>query len=102
MNIDPFKDSIVYYTYESKGKFLPKSATPGGVQVKTRQGQNPDRVRRATRIFIGQGRFSEARAQSLFIFQINSDKIWTHVVILDIRGLKVCNIFNGTTMVGAV
>ena len=57
--------------------------------------------KRAPRIFIGQGRFSEARAQFLFIFQINSDKIRAHVVILDIRGLKVSNIFNlhsqGTT-----
>ena len=58
--------------------------------------------RRVPRVFIGQGSFSEARAQFLFIFQINSDKIRVHVVILEIRGLKVCNIFNGTIMVGAV
>ena len=49
-------------------------------------------LRRAPRVFIGQGRFSEARAQFSFFFQISSDK----------RGLKVYNIFNGTTMVGAV
>ena len=45
--------------------------------------------KRAPRIFIGQGRFSEARAQFLFIFQINSDKIRADVVILEIRGLSL-------------
>ena len=51
---------------------------------------------------IRQGSFPEARAQYLFIFQIKSDKIRAQVVILDLRGLKFCNIFNGTIMVGAV
>ena len=58
--------------------------------------------RRAPRFFIGQGRFSEARAQILFVFQVSSDKLRALVAILDLRGLKVYNIFNGTTMVGAV
>ena len=56
--------------------------------------------RRAPRVFIGQGRFSEDRAQ--FFFQISSDKIRDRVAILYLRGLKVCNIFYGTPMVGAV
>ena len=38
----------------------------------------------APRIFIGQGRFSEVRAQFLF-FQINA--LRARVVILDVRGL---------------
>ena len=58
--------------------------------------------RRAPRVFIGQGRFSEARAQFSFFFQIISDKLRARVVILNLRGLKGCNIFNSTTMVGAV
>ena len=58
--------------------------------------------RRAPKVFIGQGRFSEARAQLSFFFQIISDKLRDHVVILNLRGLKGCNNFNGTTMVGAV
>ena len=58
--------------------------------------------RHATGFFIGQGRFSKARAQFLFFFQISSDKLRALVAILDLRGLKVYNIFNGTTMVGAV
>ena len=56
--------------------------------------------RRAPRVFIGQGRFSEDRAQ--FFFQISSDKLRARVPILDLRGLQVYNIFNDTTMVGAV
>ena len=35
-------------------------------------------------------------------FQVSSDKLRARVVSLDLRGLKVYNIFNGTTMVGAV
>ena len=58
-------------------------------------------ARRALRDFIGQGRFSEARAQFLF-FQVSSDKLRARVAILDFRGFKVYKILNGTTMVGAV
>ena len=36
------------------------------------------------------------------IFQISSDKLRGRVAVVDLRGLKVYNIFNGTTMVGAV
>ena len=57
-------------------------------------------ARRALRDFIGQGRFSEARAQ--FLFQVSSDKLRARVAILDFRGFKVYKILNGTTMVGAV
>ena len=53
------------------------------------------------KVFIRQGRFSEARAQFLF-FQISSNKLKAGVAILDLRRLHVYNIFNGTTMVGAV
>ena len=35
-------------------------------------------------------------------FQVSSDKLRARVASLDLRGLKVYNIFNGTTMVGAV
>ena len=41
-------------------------------------------------VFIGQGRFTEVRAQKK-----------ARVASLDLSGLKL-NIFNGTTMVGAV
>ena len=58
-------------------------------------------TRRAPRVFIGQGRFSKARAQFEF-FQISSDKLRSRRAILDLRGLKVYSIFNGTTMAGAV
>ena len=58
-------------------------------------------VRRASRVFIGQGRFSEARAQFLF-FQISSNKLRSRVAIPDSRGVKVYSIFNGTTIAGAV
>ena len=44
--------------------------------------------RRALKKFIGQGRFSEARAQFLF-FQIGSEKLRACVAILDFRGFKV-------------
>ena len=53
------------------------------------------------RVFIGQGRFFEARAQFLF-FKVSSDKLRARVASLNLRGLKGCNIFNGTTMVGAI
>ena len=72
---------------KARVNFCPKAQLPVVVQVKTRQGQNPDRVRRAPRIVIGQRRFSEARAR---------------VTSLGLRGLKVYNIFNGTTMIGKI
>ena len=50
--------------------------------------------RRALRVLIGQERFSEARAQFSFFFQIISDKLRARVVILNLRGLKGCHIFN--------
>ena len=52
-------------------------------------------------VLIGQGRFSEGRARILF-FQICSDKLRNRVAMLDLKGLKVYNIFDGTTMAGAV
>ena len=36
------------------------------------------------------------------MFQVSSDKLKARVASLDLRGLKVYNIFNGTTMVGAL
>ena len=53
-------------------------------------------------VFTGQGRFSEARADCFIFFQINSDKLRAPVVILDLRELKFYNIFNDTTVIGAV
>ena len=47
------------------------------------------------KVFIRQGRFSEARAQFLF-FQISSNKLRSRVAIPDSRGVKVYSIFNGT------
>ena len=35
-------------------------------------------------------------------FQINSDKLNACVSIIELRGLEVCDIFNCTTIVGAI
>ena len=35
-------------------------------------------------------------------FQINSDKLRARIVMLDLRGIKFYNIFNGNTIVDAV
>ena len=61
-----------------------------------------DDNRLAPRIFIGQGRFSEARAYFSFFFFMNRDKLRARVAIQDLWGLKFYNVFNGTTIVGAV
>ena len=37
-----------------------------------------------------------------YFFQINSDKLRVRVAIIDLRGLKFYNIFNGTIVFGAV
>ena len=39
---------------------------------------------------------------NICFFQVCSDKLRARVAMLDLRRLKVYNIFNGTTMVGAV
>ena len=50
---------------------------------------------------MGQGIFLEL-GHNFYFIQININKLRANVAILDLRGLKVYNIFNGTIMVGAV
>ena len=49
----------------------------------------------------GRGGFLKL-GHNFYLFQVSSDKLRVLVEILDLRGLKVYNIFNGTTMVGVV
>ena len=69
-----------------------KSISRGASRMRAGQGI----CRRAPRIFIEQGRFSEARAQFVFVFQVSSDKLRARMASLDLRVLKVYNTFNGT------
>ena len=70
----------------------------GKLHYKYLQLTNQVGLRHAPGVFIGQGRFSEARAQFLFFLK-SSDKLRACVAVLDLRGLQVYNI---STMVGAV
>ena len=61
-----------------------------------------ERCRSGAHLGFLQGRGGFLKLGHNFFFQISSNNLRARVAILDLRGLQVYNIFNGTTMVGAV